>query len=201
MRIVSSVAIAAFVLALVPGCGQPNEPAVSDVFSAQSGATQCPNIAYQNPAISGLDLGVRNYAAARYGQQVGSGECSDLADYALRSLGAKTFSQLGPTGASAAYVWGNLVTTLSTARRVATSVLPGDIIQYVNFSQKVTNPNGSWWTSSASHHTSVVKAVAADGQSICVYEQNVNGRRTVGEGYVSLAGLQTGTLYVYRPRI
>ena len=180
-------------------CGvSPNQ--ASDLDSS-TGSQNCPgNVQWRNPQISALNSGLRNYAASHQGQEVGNGECAELPDVALRALHAKTFYQLGPTGADADYVWGNRVTVLSTVNRNAAAVEPGDVIQYRNFTQKEILPGGAWWTSSAPHHTSVVKAVSVDGRQLCVYEQNVSGRRTVGTGYVDLNAIQSGTLSVYRPR-
>ena len=66
------------------------------------------------------------YARQRVGRQVGSGECFDLADEALRNAGASSASEYGPITPTADYVWGRRV-----SRQEAQ---PGAIIQFRNYS-------------------------------------------------------------------
>ncbi len=185
------------VLALVAACGSaPRQTSATLAYS-----TACPDaIAWDEAAMTGLNRSVVTFARGKLGQRVDRGECTDLADQALRGAGAKTAYQLGPLGLDANYVWGTLVSTITAANKTAAGILPGDILQYRDVSQSV-DIGAFVWSSHALHHTSVVKAVSADGQHLCVFEQNANGRRTVGTGYLSLAGLTAGTLWVYRPRL
>lgn len=183
-------------LALLTSCCSLTENASE---SASSGPTSCPsNIAWQSPQLPPNNAQLLSYARSKSGSQVGSGECADLPHLGLPILGMKTFSQLGPTGSNADYVWGDRVATITPGGN-ARGVLPGDVIQYRNFAQRVSTATGSW-TSSAQHHSSIVRAVSGDGKHICVYEQNAGGRRTVGIGYLALNGMTQGTLWAYRPR-
>jgi hypothetical protein len=41
--------------------------------------------------------------------------------------------------------------------------------------------------------------VSADTTKLCVYEQNVAGRMTVGQGYIDLNAITGGTIKVFEP--
>ena len=120
------------------------------------------------------------YARQRVGRQVGSGECFDLADEALRNAGASSASDYGPITPTADYVWGRRV-----SRQEAQ---PGDIIQFRNYSMlietetrvRVDTGGGGFEesfetvteTQSRGHHTAVVEAIEPSGR-LNVLEQNV----------------------------
>jgi hypothetical protein len=152
---------------------------------------------------------VVNFAEAHLGLKVGpQGECTDLVDAAYAAAGAESETKLGPTGPDADYVWGTLVSTLTTTSQSLAGILPGDVIQFRNVTLVHTthNPDGSWYTTtkSASHHTAIVESIS--GSTINVLEQNVGSattpdsvRRTVQRGTYDLADLQGGTMWVYQP--
>ncbi|KAI5959425.1 uncharacterized protein KGF55_005403 [Candida pseudojiufengensis] len=140
-----------------------------------------------------------NYIAAwsehHKGQQVGNGECWDLAKYALsKGCGNHAFVstyyihgypilQIGKN-----YHFLNGSTQLDEIRR-------GDILQFK--SCKFFNPqNGSSQTVGMPDHTSIVTGVIGD--KIKVVEQNVNGIRKVKDGEYIPKNLVEGELYVYR---
>jgi hypothetical protein len=152
-----------------------------------------------NPA--DLNTQVLGYALAQLGQQVGDGQCAALADAALKSAGALSFSDLGPTGDDADYVWGNLVATLTTDGHDASTVAPGDMIQFrdVTFVTTTINPDGSWSQSTMlfPHHTAVVESV--DNNVITILQQNVDGDMTVRESTINLDDMTQGTMWVYQP--
>ena len=124
-----------------------------------------------------------------------------LADAALKSAGALSFSDLGPTGDDADYVWGNLVATLTTDGHDASTVAPGDMIQFrdVTFVTTTINPDGSWSQSTMlfPHHTAVVESV--DKNVITILQQNVDGDMTVRESTINLDDMTQGTMWVYQP--
>lgn len=181
------------------GCGSLDDKAA--MSSLAGNAQTCPgSIAWQSTQLPSGNVSLLRFATAKQGVKVGNGQCSDMPDQGLRSQHYKTFSQLGPTGNDADYVWGKPVATITTAQRRANGVLAGDVVQFRNFSQKVVE-GSSWWTSKAQHHSAVVKAVSSDGKHLCVFEQNINGRQTVGTGYISLNAMDAGTLWVYRPTL
>ena len=117
---------------------------------------------------------VYEYAAFRFGQQVGSGECYDLANFALKNANAKRAKDYGEITATADYVWGKFIDYQKA--------IPGDIIQFSNYKLEMNieeegyEPRKGKWT--RAHHTAVVYKVKSNGE-IIVLEQNVNGSRKV----------------------
>jgi hypothetical protein len=166
---------------------------------------------------------VLTYAQNHLGQQVGDGACFALGDSAVAAAGGKRTSELGPTGPDAAYVWGDLITTLTPSGGSPAGVQPGDIIQFRNVELatevKTVQPDGSWYTTTSTqsmpHHTAVVAHVR--GNLIDVLHQNIKGIRTVQKGTIwakSYTQTQTvaggvkvtttyrysgGTMWIYRP--
>ena len=148
------------------------------------------------------------FAEAHVGQKVGGGQCTDLVDAAYAAAGAESESQLGPSGADADYVWGTLVTKVTTASHSLTGVVPGDVIQFrdVTLVHTTTYPNGSWSTTTktAEHHTAIVESVS--GSTITVFEQNVGSANTPDSvrytdqvGTYDLNDLTGGTMWIYQP--
>ncbi len=149
------------------------------------------------PALPSLNAAVVAYCQNRVGRKVGSGQCAELPQQALLSLGAMPRLKDSPNFGD--YVWGRRIATLtSKTTGQAARVLPGDILQYrdVVFEYRTST---YWSQSSASHHTSVVASVRPGVLS--VYEQNVNNRMTVGTTELKMADLKGGTLWVYRPEL
>jgi hypothetical protein len=148
------------------------------------------------------------FAEAHVGQEVGQGQCTDLAEAAYAAAGAESESKLGPTGSDANYVWGTLVNTVTTANHSLAGVLPGDVIQFrdVTLVHTTMYPNGSSYTTTqtAGHHTAIVESVS--GSTISVLEQNAGSadtpdsvRHTVQHGTYNLNDLQSGTMWIYQP--
>ena len=100
---------------------------------------------------------VVRWSEGKVGQQVGAGECWDLADRALKASGGNSSTT---TGKDDDYVWGTAVTS--------TQVVPGDILQFRNYTVTTTtttkitfdDDSGSEETKTESekrpHHTAVV---------------------------------------------
>lgn len=188
--------------ALISSCGETRESpsASSELDSGGSGGECLATVDWVYPNVSSLNNHVYGQSRASLGRQIGNGECATLADTYIRSGNGVAFSRLGPTGADADYVWGTLVSTITSQSKVARGAVPGDVIQFRNANFRWTYPNGSWRTASAAHHTAVVAAVSRDGGKVCVLHQNVGGVRKVQYGYYDLAGMQSGWMKVYRPR-
>jgi hypothetical protein len=127
---------------------------------------------------------IKTYATTRSSQSVGSGECFDLADQALKDAGAKSAADYGKVTPTADYKWGRKIN--------ATDAKPGDVVQYKDYKVEIkvttvtTNADGSSETSFTTetqtrpHHTAVVSTKGGDG-AMTVLEQNVDGDRTVKE--------------------
>jgi len=124
--------------------------------------------------MSALSRKILEYAAFRFGQQVGTGECFDLADFALKNSKAKTAKNYGKITASADYVWGKLVNYKQA--------IPGDIIQFRNYKMMTTIIEDGYTpghgVTNRPHHTAIVHEVKSNGE-IIVLEQNVNNSRKV----------------------
>lgn len=162
-------------------------------------------------SLSATSKKVLKFVKDKKGKKVGTGECWDLAEFALKQAGANTSNDLGTVTADADYIWGKKIT--------AGQAQPGDIIQYRNFSftKKVTKPDGSWseMTGGYSHHTAIITQVGTHGY-IKVLEQNVKKkgllRRYVVPNDIYLKSVSfrqnngtqiaiqvTGKFWVYRP--
>ena len=143
------------------------------------------------------------YASIKRRSKVGTGECFDLANEALKHAGAKTASDFSAVTDDADYIWGSPVPLAS--------VQPGDVLQYRDYVQKrsveikttLNLPDGSTLDLSESsftelkrqHHTSIVTSQAAR-DLVTVIEQNVDRGGGVPEKLVDV-----GEIYVNsRPR-
>lgn len=133
----------------------------------------------------------------REGEQVGSGECWDLAYNALlKGCGKHAF-------VSTYYHHGYPILEIHGSSSGSTvvkgpedEIRRGDILQFT--SAKFENrANGSSQTAGDPHHTSVV--FDKIGDLILVAEQNVQGLRKVRRGEYTLANITSGSVVVYRP--
>lgn len=127
-----------------------------------------------------LSDSVVEFARARLRQRVGTGECFDLVDRALKNAGARTASDYGTITADADYEWGSEVQLLSAQ--------PGDILQFRNHEIVVKtvittlekDARGGWKertntktrTFKRGHHTAIIKTNNGGGV-LTVYEQHV----------------------------
>ena len=126
------------------------------------------------------------FATNKSGQLVGSGECFDLADKALRDAGAKSAADFGTITADANYQWGTAVDLAS--------VQAGDILQFRNYAVNITivtktkkkllkggeeseddtdNPGTEYYD--RPHHTAIV-AAKVGATALRVFEQNAPPR-------------------------
>ena len=137
------------------------------------------------------------FASAHLGQQVGGGQCTDLARAALRSAGARTPGQ----GAG----WGDELPTIRDAR-------PGDVLQFEDavFVHRGRLPGGGTRTRTYRypHHTAIVATVRRRGQSLrmTVLHQNAHfegedeaDHQIVKEWDLNPAEMRRGTVKAYRP--
>jgi hypothetical protein len=137
---------------------------------------------------------VVRWSEGQMGQQVGAGECWDLADRALKNSGANSSTT---TGKNDDYVWGTTVTS--------TQVTPGDILQFRNYNvttttiTKVTFDDDSGWddtktsTESRPHHTAVVSR-ALSPFALEILEQNVPpAGKTVQRHVLAIKGASSTT--------
>jgi hypothetical protein len=152
-----------------------------------------------------LETRVLAFAEASLGRKIGTGQCAELADHALTSNGANTFSDYAAATNGDDYIWGTRI-ALADAR-------PGDIIQFRDYSVTVTARSRSDETSDGlewSHHTAVVEQNV--GAALLIIEQNVDDSQTVkrgrvpirattvSDGRVTTSTVIEGQLSAYRPK-
>jgi hypothetical protein len=149
-----------------------------------------------------INTQVLAYARAHLGQDVGNGECTTLAQFAVQSAGGVPFYQLGPGGPTGNYVWGTPVATLTPSNGSTTAIAPGDILQFSNVVEVSTvtthYANGAsstyTYTQWAQHHTAIVGALSGNGShDIQVYQANFT--QTANEPLSQVHADQTGTYW------
>lgn len=158
-----------------------------------------------------MNSAILNYCIQNIGKKVGTGQCADLIDQGLQSVGAETGFRDSPKPDD--YVWGALVCTLKilNARQIfipggqtvatvpdLSCIKPGDILQYNNVRFRWGNQH-QYFTMTAIHHTALIERVSSDNSTCYVLEQNSEGRQYVTRGSFPFAGLYTGEIWVYRP--
>lgn len=129
---------------------------------------------------------ITDFASGKMGQMVGRGECFDLADEALKSVGAKTATDYDPKLKDPDYKWGD-ETSLQGAKK-------GDIIQF----KKVTLEYDDGSSMEYSHHTAIVSSVGGKGV-LWIYEQNGAGGKKVCHVKIDLSKLTSGSYKIYHP--
>jgi len=135
-----------------------------------------------------VNRSILEYVNTVIGEQVGRGECWDLADEALKKAHAK----FDRSSEKTLYIFG---------RRYSPSkekILPGDIIQFYNVVVRYQKAN-MIITENLTHHTAIVYAVNNDNE-ITLAHQNTNytGKK-VGLSKLNLEHVQKGKLYFYHP--
>jgi hypothetical protein len=178
-------------------------------------ASICFVIALQTSSKPAVSPGqtIVEFCESSVGKQVGIGECSSLAEAALKAVGAQPrrktdWPMLGD------YVWGDLAYKIDfvaapdlsgnrqmsegPTREARLKVVPGDIIQFrdVHFVH-IDGGSRTWIT--MPHHTAIVGAVSPDGRTWGIYEQNWSGHRYVRKTSISTSDLTSGAVMVYHP--
>jgi hypothetical protein len=151
------------------------------------------------PAEDQVRSRVLSYASQHVGQMVGSGECAELADEALKAANAKAYGSWADSPQAGDYVWGKKLATLTVSNLTVEPnlFLPGDIIQ-IRDAKFVEKAGPMTTTYTASQHTAIIEHVLADNTEITLLEQNSNGKRYVTRKTIRLNTLKAGTIWVYR---
>jgi hypothetical protein len=113
---------------------------------------------------------VFQWAQQQLGKRVGIGQCWDLADRALRHAGARSSTT---TGEDDNYDWGTPVNPVQ-------AVIPGDILQFRNYTVKTTmttkypdqSTDSTFEIIGRPHHTAVV-AANNGAKGLVILEQNL----------------------------
>jgi|GEM_PF-1372888 hypothetical protein len=158
------------------GAGGAAGGADNDETGSSDDQTPAPRPAGNLPQ---LNEGVLNFAANNIGNRIGRGECWDLADQALRAVGAEP---------AQGYTFGDRINV--------NDVIPGDILQFT--SVRFDEP-GYWVIMGVPNHTAVVQAVGED--RLFILQQNFAGKRYVTTYDINPDSMTSGTLEAFRPRL
>lgn len=135
-----------------------------------------PSVTQAQSEIPVVNSKVIDFCTKSMGKKIDSGECWDLAKFALDYANAKW---------EAPFDYGNVVSPNDDV------IVPGDIIQF----EKVKLSNGTTYP----HHTAIVYKVLGQKKYLIVH-QNFNKVRKVSTRELDLSLLSKGTIAFYRPR-
>jgi hypothetical protein len=154
----------------------------------------------KTPELPPLNKKVLEYAREHLGKKVGNGQCTALADDALKAAGARGSSHREP---NADYTWGRRVESFK-------KVLPGDVLQFRSavFEGKRALGSGQTlsWRYEYPHHTAIVAEVRDKGRSVILLHQNVGPpgaseekKQVVQQDTIRADSLKSGSVWIYRP--
>ncbi len=143
------------------------------------------------------------YARSKVGEQVGNGQCSELAREALREAGARPKF---PSSPDEGFAWGDPVASLKEAR-------PGDLVTFEKVSfrgrRRILGEDGfpriSITTQIFPHHVAVVAEVGPKAKWFTILHQNVGQAdgtfdQKVQEARLVLAEMRKGgSMEFFRP--
>jgi hypothetical protein len=149
-----------------------------------------------------LNAKVIAFAKSKVGEQVGTGDCTDLLVEAFKEAGARPCIKAD----DGVYLWGQPVKSYKEAK-------PGDVVQFEKVVFKGTrrsvdedgHPSLSYHKDTFPHHSAVVLSVSAKNKTLTLLHQNVadeEGKldRTVREQTLRMTELQKGgALTIFRP--
>ncbi len=121
---------------------------------------------------------IMEFCKSNMGKKIDRGECWDLANAALNYAGAVWTSPFN---------FGDKIDYKKEALK------PADILQFTNV--KIVFPNRSM---NFPKHTAIVSK--AKGNSILVYQQNMDNKRFVDTMTLSLDNIKNGKIEAYRPK-
>lgn len=130
-----------------------------------------------------LNRQVVAFAKSKLGQQVGAGECWDLAAQALEGIGAKW---------NGAYVFGRAVNYRTAC------VYPGDIVQFEGV-VLAYEQDGMRVEEQMGHHTAIVVEVKGRGDFIIADQNSGAAGKKVALSPLRLATVRKGEIRVFRP--
>jgi hypothetical protein len=130
-----------------------------------------------------LNRQVLEYVESVIGEQVGRGECWDLANQALLRIDAKWDGR---------YKYGREYDPKKKA------VLPGDLIQFKDVKVRYREGN-TIYVESMDHHTAIVYRVLDGGILELAHQNTTFSGRTVGISKLDLKTVVSGRMWFYRP--
>jgi len=128
-----------------------------------------------------LNQSVLTFVETHLGQQVGRGECWDLADQALDGARAQW---------DGAFRFGRLID--------AQEALPGDVMQFWQVKLRYER-DGYQYRESMQQHTAVIYEVLGPGRFRIAHQNNSFSGRKVGVSELDLSTVVKGKIMIYRP--
>ena len=138
---------------------------------------------FAQETIPELNKEILKYVKSVKGKKVDRGECWDLANQALKRVGADW---------DKAYVYGNKIDPKTD------EVFPGDLIQFENVKVQYTESNTTY-TEMMTHHTAIVYKVIDKGVYEIAHQNTQFSGRKVGISTLNLNHIVKGETYFYRP--
>jgi hypothetical protein len=129
-----------------------------------------------------LNTQIVNLVGLKINKKVGTGECWDLAKYALDEVGAKWDGGL---------VYGRKLTA-------SECIYPGDIIQFEKI--KIKYKKGKEiFTEAMPHHTAIIYKVIDKNEVTLIHQNTGYTGRKVGTSSLKFSTILSGKYYIYRP--
>ena len=135
-----------------------------------------------------LNQKVLDYVENVKGEQVGRGECWDLAAEALAYAGA----YLDRSSQKTIYVFGKKLNPSKDR------IYPGDIIQIENLRLEYTRGN-TIYTENMSHHTAIIYEVLNEGSYKIAHQNTSFSGKKVGISELNMSTIKKGKIIFYRP--
>lgn len=126
---------------------------------------------------------VLTYVDSHMGKRIGSGQCWDLAAFALEAAHA---------------TWDGHYRFGTPVDPATEEVLPGDIIQFEGVEIEYDTPNGRSHESMG-HHTAIVHAVHGKGRFTLAHQNFGRRDHKVNLTELDLANIVKGTYTIFRP--
>lgn len=144
--------------------------------------TFCSVLFAQCDSIFPLNQAVLKYASSKMNKKVGTGECWDLAKFALENAGANWDGE---------YVYG---------RKLSSSecILPGDIIQFEKIKIKYKKGKQTF-TETMMHHTAIVFATKNSDEVTLIHQNTDFSGKKVGTSKLVFSTITSGKYFIYRP--
>lgn len=136
----------------------------------------------QCDSIPALNKEIILYTTSKMNKKVGTGECWDLAKFALDNVGAKWDGD---------YKYGRLLDKNEC-------IYPGDIIQFEKIKIKYKKGNQTF-TEAMPHHTAIIYKTVSQDEFILAHQNTAYSGKKVGTSTLTLSTIISGKYYIYRP--
>lgn len=145
------------------------------LFISSLAFTQC-------DGIPPLNKEILTFVKSKMKKKVGTGECWDLAKFALDEVGAKWDGEL---------VYGRKLSPDEC-------IYPGDIIQFEKIKVKYKKGNQTF-TESMPHHTAIVYEMTSQDEVTLAHQNTDYTGKKVGTSSLRFSTIISGKYYIYRP--